>query len=439
MQLTRRSFVLLLFSIILMGLGDLWRGFAWLGLVAVLVISVLMLVDWRLTPNAEVWSLQREHDERLSLATWNRISVHIYLRHSPRSLSIWLRDEVPPTFGIRETDRVLSGSVVGGDVRTLHYRVRPPRRGDYSFGDLHLRWKSVLGLFRQQASFPAAETVKVYPNLVDVRKYDLLVRQNRLWELGLRKARVLGGGTEFERLREYFPDDEYRRINWKATARRGKPISMEFETERSQNLVAMLDIGRMMRSPVGDVARLDFAINAVLLLAFVATQKGDRVGALTFADVVQTWLAPRTGRGQFLRMLETLYSVEGQPVEPDYNRAFQYFSTRQRKRSLVLVFTDFTASFSTDSLVAHMSLLRRRHLPLLITIGDPSIHRLARQPITDSATLYQRTVAEQLLDERKLILERLQRLGVLTLDVPADKLSVAVIDKYLELKSRALI
>src|SRR5262249_42806038 len=151
---------------------------------------------------------------------------------------------------------------------------RPPRRGDYQFGNLHLRWNSILGLLRRQATFPAVAPVKVYPNLVDVKKYDLLLRKNRLWELGLRTTRIFGSGTEFERLRDYLPDDEYRRVNWKATARRGKPISVEYETERSQNIMALLDIGRMMRSPVGDVAKLDYAINAVLLLAFVAAQKG---------------------------------------------------------------------------------------------------------------------------------------------------------------------
>jgi uncharacterized protein (DUF58 family) len=281
--------------------------------------------------------------------------------------------------------------------------------------------------------------VKVYPNLVDVRKYDLLLRKNRLWELGLRNAKIFGSGTEFERLRDYQPDDEYRRINWKATARRSKPISIEYESERSQNIVALLDIGRMMRSPVGDVAKLDYAINAVLLLAYVAAQKGDKVGVLTFADRVNAWLMPRGGKGQFQRLLETLYSVEGQAVEPDYNAAFGYFAARQSKRSLVLVFTDLTGSITTDALVAQLALLRQRHLALLVTLRDPTVQQLARQQIVDSASLYQRTVAERLLDERRLVLERLQRRGVQTLDVAADELSVAVINRYLELKARTMI
>ena len=250
---------------------------------------------------------------------------------------------------------------------------------------------------------------------------------------------VFGSGTEFERLREYRPDDEYRRINWKATARRGKPISIEYETERSQSIVALLDIGRMMRSPIGDVAKLDYSINAVLLLAYVAARKGDKIGLLTFADEVQTWLAPGGGKRQFQRMLEQLYAVEGEAVEPDYDVAFGYFAAHQSKRSLVVVFTDLTGSISTRSLVAQMARLRRRHLALLVTVRDPTIQRLARQDVLDSTMLYQRTVAEQLMEERRLVMDQLQRQGVLTLDVAADELSAAVINRYLNLKARTML
>jgi uncharacterized protein (DUF58 family) len=329
---------------------------------------------------------------------------------------------------------LLTGHVTPAEERVFVYRVRPPRRGDYAFGDLYLRWSSVLGLLRCQGRFPASGPVKVYPNLMDVRKYDVLLRKNRLWELGLRMARVPGSGNEFERLRDYQPDDEYRRINWKATARRGKPISIEYQTERSQNLLAVLDVGRMMRSPVGDVAKLDYAVNAVLLLAFVATQRGDRMGLLTFADRPLSWLAPAGGKGQFYRMLELLYAVQAQPIEPDYRAAFSYLAAQQHKRSLVLVFTDLTGSLAAEALPAHMSSLRRQHLALLVTVADPTVNRLAHQSVWNSATMYERTVAGQLLDERRLALDRLHHLGVLTLDVAADELSVAVINRYLELK-----
>ena len=422
---THRLLILLLFAAVLVAFTDRASLAWWLAGGWLVVVLALVLSDWRLTPRPEEWAVNRAHDERLSLATSNQITVTLRLRRGLRPVPVWVRDVTPASFRIADESRVLAVTVEPHLPVTLHYDLWPPRRGRYDFGDLYLRWESSLGLFRRQARYPAAETVKVYPNLVDVRKYDLLLRKNRLWELGVRRTRLRGAGSEFERLRDYQPDDEFRRIHWPATARRGRPISIEYETERSQNILALLDIGRVMRSPVGDVAKMDYAINAVLLLAYVATGKGDRVGMLTFAERVESYLAPRSGKGQFQRMLESLYAVQGAAVEPDYNAAFAYLARQKARRSLVVVFTDLTGN-PTEALVTGLIRLRRQHLPLLVTIADPTVTHLARLPVTDSTSLYDRTVAETVLAER-----RLARFGVLTLDVAADELSVAVINRYL--------
>jgi len=433
-QLTHRAWIILLTGAPLLALwarGNPWGSIA---LLWGLFVGAIFLADWRLGLHNNDWEITRHHDERLSLATENPITIRARLRRGGRSIQIWVRDEPPPSFHYLEKTYLLQSMATPHQEVVLQYRVYPPRRGNYYFGDLHIRWATPLGLWHRQITVPAAEPVKVYPNLVDVRKYDLLLRKNRLWELGLRNSRLRGAGTEFERLRDYLPDDEYRRINWKATARRGKPISIEYETERSQNIVVLLDIGRMMRSPVGDVAKLDYAINAILLLAYVAAQKGDKVGLLAFADNVERWIAPRSGKAQFHRMLEQLYAIESLAVESNYHNAFRYFATRQHKRSLVLLFTDLTGSVSNNDLLAQMSRLRRGHLPLLVTMRDPTVQWMAHQPVNDSPSLYQRTIAEQLLDERQLTLEQLSHRGALTVDVPADQLSLAVIKRYLSLK-----
>jgi uncharacterized protein (DUF58 family) len=443
LQPTLRALILVIAVALLVGLSTLWDG---LGIAAALLgglSAALLLADWRLSARPDDWLLHRQHDNRLSLAADN--SIHIQVQHRRtaeqirRPIQIWVRDTPPPLFYLHPDDRILTATLAPGSRTELSYRVRPPRRGDYIFGDLYIRWQSYLGLFRRQTRIPAAGPVKVYPNLADVHKYDLLDKRNQLWELGLRNARRFGSGAEFERLREYQPDDEYRRIHWKATARRHTPIVMEYETERSQNILALLDIGRMMRSPVGDIAKLDYAINAVLLLAYVALRKGDRVGLLTFADAPQTWVPPRGGKAQFQRMLEQLYTVESQPIEPNYTDAFAYLAAKQSKRSLILVFSDLTGDIGAQSLFAHMAHLQKRHLTLLITLRDPTIQALARQTIGSTHDVYRRTVAEQLLDERRLLLERLQRQGVLTLDAPASELSAHVINRYLELKARTLL
>jgi uncharacterized protein (DUF58 family) len=317
--------------------------------------------------------------------------------------------------------------------------VTPAQRGDYEWGDINLRYPSTLGTFTRQARYPAAQTVRVYPNVLDVRKYDLLARKGLLTELGLRNAKVFGAGTEFERLRDYTPDDEFRRINWKATARRNKPIAVEYETERSQHVICVIDTGRLMRPPIGQIQKLDYAINAALLTSYVASLRGDQIGLLTFADEVGAYLAPRKGRSQFYTMLELLYNVQGEPVESDYSRALAYLSVKNKRRSLIVVFSDLVTLDAAQPLIAHMSRLAQRHLPLLVIMNDPNIVRLAAPQPESSAAVYERAVAEQLLDERRVILDTLHRAGVLTLDVPADKLSVAVINKYLELKTRGTL
>ena len=439
MQLTRRALWLLSPAVILFAAAT-WWGWASLLAIGWLVIwAAMLMADWRMTPGTAAWSLSRHHDERLSLAAPNRIVVRVLRRGKGATLPIWVRDDFPTSFGLEDGPHILASVSVPGQVAEVAYTVRPPRRGDYRFGDVHLRWQSTLGLLLRQATFATAAPVKVYPNLVDIKKYDLLLRRNRLWELGLRATRVLGRGSEFERLRDYSPDDDYRRINWQATARRGKPISVEFETERSQTVIALLDTGRMMRSPVGEIAKLDYAINAVLMLGYVAAQKGDRVGLLAFDDAPHTWVAPRSGKGQFHRLLAQLYAVESQPVEPDYTAAIAYVATKQAKRSLVLLFSDLTGALYTQTLAAQLAHLQRRHLVVLVTLRDPTVQAMARQSVEDSRALYQRTVAERLLAERQMTLEQLQRQGVLTLDVPADDLSIAVINRYMELKARELI
>jgi uncharacterized protein (DUF58 family) len=438
MFLTRRALLLLLLAAPFLVMGTWAPALEWVAAGYALLVLVLVAVDWRLAGPASQFEATRTHDSKLSLGAENPVNLRVTRRPGERTTAaptpLWVRDEPPEEF-IIET-RILDGELPACGAWEGVYHLRPLRRGDYTFGELNLRWQGPLGLVIRQGRQELAVPVRVYPNLLDVRRYDLMLRQNRLQELGLRHARLPGQGTEFERLREYRPDDEYRRINWKATARRHRPITVEYQTERSQNIVTVLDTGRMMQSPVADIAKLDYAVNAVLLLSYVATGLGDKVGMLTFADEVGQYLRPQAGRGQFYRMLELLYRVEAEPVEPDYQRALGYLALQQRKRALIVIFTDLSGGASLQALLNHVALLARTSLPLVVTISDPDVHAAAHQTPTDSQTVYQRAAAAQLLQERRIALESLERHGVLTLDVPANQLSLAVIDRYLSLKQR---
>jgi uncharacterized protein (DUF58 family) len=436
MHLTLRAVLLLLIATPLLIAASWLPSLIWVASGYLILVLALLIGDWRLAGNARRFDLTRTHDARLSLGVDNAIQLTVENR-SGRPAQIAIRDEPPVAFPV---DRHVQTGVVAAHQRWAgHYQVRPLRRGNYSFGDLNLRWQGPLGLVVRQARYPRSEPVKVYPNLLDVRRYDLLLQRNRLQELGLRNSRRFGEGSEFERLREYLPDDEYRRIDWKATARRNRPITVEYQTERSQNVIAVIDVGRMMQAPVAQMAKLDYVINAVLLLAYVATGKGDKMGMMSFAREVRHYLQPRQGRGQFYRMLELLYGVEAEAVEPDYQQALTYLAHKQRKRALVVIFTDISGGAGIEALIANVSVLARHSLPLVVTISDPDVVTAAQQPPTDSATTYQRAAAAQLLDERQLALDRLRRNGVLVLDTPANQLSIAVINRYLELKARTML
>jgi uncharacterized protein (DUF58 family) len=438
MQPTVRGILLFLLA------APLLAATAWIAalrpaaVVFLLLALALLALDWYMAGDVSGFTVTRRHDSRLSLGGQNAITLHLE-NDQGRPIDFWLRDEPPDAFEIDRDNGILSGQVAARGRWQGSYRVRPLRRGDYRFGDLNLRWRGPLGLVVRQGRIPAAGPVKVYPNLLDVRRYDLLLHRNRLQGLGLRQARRYGEGTEFERLREYLPDDEYRRIDWKATARRQRPVTIEYQTERSQNVIAVMDVGRMMQSPVAHMAKLDYVVNAVLLLAYVATGKGDKVGLMTFADDVLHFVQPRQGRGQFYRMLDMLYGIAAQPVEPNYRQALSYLALKQRKRSLVVIFTDLSGGVSMNQLISHVSMLARRTLPLVVTISDPDIHAAARERPSDSLTVYRRAAAAQLLDERRIALEQMARQGVLTLDVPANQLSIAVINRYLELKARTML
>jgi uncharacterized protein (DUF58 family) len=409
-------------------------------------LLALLMLDRKRAGSVRQFRVERVHDAKFSLGAANHVTVRVQSR-AARVLTLIVRDEAPYLF-VGADRATLKTALAPAESLDLSYTLRPLRRGDYSFGDLNLRWTSPLGFFIRQAVVPAASPVKVYPNLHEIRKYDLLARRDQLAEVGVHDARLRGEGTMFESLREYTTDDAYRSINWKATARLARPISTDYEPERNTRLIVAVDVGRTMRSPIRvdgadgaawQMAKVDFVVNSVLLFSYVATLKGDQVGLLVFADQVQFYLPPRAGRGHFQKLLEAMYALESQPVEADYGRAFNYLSSQNKKRSLTVMFTDLSGLRASEALQQYMPRLAPRHVPLLVTIRDPALDQETQQRPHDSDRVYRRAVAEQLVAERRLLLENLQRQGVWTLDVSAEKLSMALVNRYLELKAQHFV
>jgi uncharacterized protein (DUF58 family) len=316
------------------------------------------------------------------------------------------------------------------------YHLTPRYRGEARFEDAFLRVEGWLRLTTRDYRLPARESVPVYPNLLQLREYDLLRHRGRIQLMGFRQLRLRGQGTEFESLREYTPDDEFRRIDWKATARRGKPIVRDYQTERSQNVVLLLDAGRTMLAEVEGKRKFDAVLNAALMLAYVAVQMDDKVGALVFADEVDLFSPPQRGKAQVGKLVDALHDAEPRMVESDYLYATTYLAKRWRKRSLIALFTDLIDPDASRMVLHAVGALRRQHLCVVITVADPRLHRWSQQSLDTPSDLYRRAVALQTLNDRMAAIRALERMGVHCIDTEPDTLVAALVNHYLQVKAR---
>lgn len=425
----------------LLAMGALWFVFAliwvpffWLGLFYNLFLIALVLVDRSLLGSAEQVTVEREFNEPLSLGAANLI--HIEVEHSGTTpLQLEMRDEPPLDFAVDK--RLLKFRVSAGRKREVSYHVTPHKRGLYKFGDLHVRYSSPFQLLVLQKEYAQEQEARVYPNMLEAKKHRLLAHRNQLRQMGLRVSRHRGTGLEFESLREFVPDDEFRRVDWKASARRGSLVTREYTVERSRNLVMMIDCGRVMAALDGDLTKLDHSVNAAMLLTYASVQHDDRVGLLTFADDVIDYLPPGRGKGQMDTIVDKLYGVQAEAIEPDYRRAMLFMSHRLSKRSLIVLFTDLVDPDSSHRLIRNLSILCRKHLVLCVAIRELDWdQRMISAPRSDD-DLYRQAVAISVLEDRRRALLQLASTGALTLDATQKDLSIEVLNRYLKIKHEA--
>jgi uncharacterized protein (DUF58 family) len=424
------------------GIGLLSLG--WLS-PAVLYLTVLYdvgliaaaMADYLLSEKAGAFRVDREMEERFAMGAENEVTIKITNR-ARRPVTFIVKDEYPPQMEL-VSPREAQLTVPAGRSRGWRYSLLPTARGKYGLGNTVIRFRSRLGLLWSQQSYPTARDVKVYPDIREAKKHEIYAHRNRRPEPGLRRMRVRGQGREFESLREFVIGDEIRHISWAATARRGKLITRQYTIERSQNIVVLLDTGRLMTARIGKLTKLDHAVNATLSIGYVAAAGGDNVGLVAFSRRVVSYLPPRRGRDQINRLMEALYGLEPQMIEPSYKRAFNFFDVNCHRRSLVVILTDLVDREASAELLAHTSQLVPRHLPLIITIGDTDLRELVRAEPASAADVYRQGVAEEILRQREEALTRIRHAGGLALDLPAGRLSLELVGKYLEVKERGLL
>ena len=429
----------------------LWAIAIGAGLIALSVVSpVLVLLailyhaglvavvarDLALLPGRRGFTARRTMPEPFSLGEHEEVRVAV-TNPAAAGLLARLADHAPDDLHPRP--RELEGVFDARGSVTVAYRTSSPRRGAYRFGALDLQVARRDGWLRRQVRIPLDHEVAVFPNVVAIKRIQLTLRRGLRALVGQRRARPPGASTAFAGLRDYVRGDDVRRISWTATARRDRPVMVEVEAERGQQVMIALDCGRLMTAPAGDLVKLDHAVNAALMLAWVAQAFGDRVGLMTFDDRVTNFIKPERGSAQLHVITEALYAITASYVEPDFGHAMTHLALRIGRRSMVVVLTDLQDPNASRELVAHCLRLAARHLVLVVAMSDPEVLAARDAPVTTSARAYQWAATEEFVASRRESFELLRRGGVLGLDVVAGNLSPALVERYLELKERALL
>jgi uncharacterized protein (DUF58 family) len=315
----------------------------------------------------------------------------------------------------------------------------PMRRGRFQVGNVAIRATTRLGLLARIIRLPLSAETVVVPSLANVRRFRLLAMQHRLQDVGVRALRRRGEGRSFAGLREYVPGDDPRNIDWKSTARHQRMMLREFTIERSQTVITLVDCGRAMTQMAGEFARIEHVLSAALLLTDVAAVSGDQVGVLAFDDAVRAFVPPQRGRAALGAVREALSGIDASLSEPDYATAFRMLALRQRRRALVVFFTDVMDARASRSLVAFLGRAAVRHAVVVVAIRNDALLTAAQAPAASAGGVYLSAAAEELVLEREEALARMRRAGVTVLDVAAPQMATAVVNRYLEIKARGLI
>jgi uncharacterized protein (DUF58 family) len=350
-----------------------------------------------------------------------------------RGLRVRVADELAPSLGAT-TRRVRVVVPFGGRVMAAT-RIRPGRRGRFAPAEVVVRVEGPLGLVARQGRRRVPGVLRVYPPFDSRDEAELRVDKARILEVGLRSAQGRGGGTEFDSLREYGVDDEFRRIDWAATARSGKAIVRTYRAERNQTVLLLLDSGRTMAGRVADVPRLDHAIDAVMMLTSLATRLGDRAGLVAFDREVRAVVGPGHARDQLSRVTEAMYQLQPLLVESDYRGAFAETLTRFRRRAMLVVLTELAEQAVAETLLPALPLIARDHLVVVASVADPEVRGWASATPVEPGAAYRKAAAVAALADRRRTVARLRGLGAVVVDAPPGRLAPDLADAYLRVKA----
>jgi uncharacterized protein (DUF58 family) len=422
----------------LAALGYVWPV-AWdLAGIGALLLVLVMLVDVLATVRAlgGRLSVLREFPRVVTVAR-PRDGAHIVFNRSALAVRLRVYEDHNPLI-TKEAQVKWERLAPGREIR-LPLRVTFQRRGEQELGGAGLRALAGFGLWIVQYRQEWRQRIRVYPLIEELTKGDLFAHRRRLWGMGQHQSRKFGRGTEFDRLREYSPDDEYRLINWKATARAGKPVVNQMQVEQSRDLLLLLDCGRLMNTEIGGRPRLDRYLDAAAHLAYLALGQKDRVGLLAFDQQVRRWIPPGHRARQLDNLIDAMFDLQPQFVESDYAAAVSELKHRQHKRGMVVLFTELIDSVSSKRAIANLSRLAKTHLPVIVILDDPAVPGLALREAEVPEDAFIKAAAEQFMAEKRRTLQALRNSGCFIVNTAAERLNTDLVNQYLAVKARNLL
>lgn len=401
-----------------------------------LALVILVFVELFLLYHERGMMASRTLSERFSNGDDNEVNIRVESIYSfPVRLEII--DEIPPVFQRR--DVLFRLKLAMGEGKNIRYKLRPTKRGVYSFGHVRVFASTPIGLVQRRFTLCQPCDVKVYPSYLMLTRYELLAMSNNLAEMGIKKIRKVGNHTEFEQIKDYVSGDDFRLINWRATARTSRLMVNVYQDERSQQVFNIIDKGRVMQQAFRGMTYLDYAINASLVLSYIAMRKEDKAGVVTFSDHFEDFVPASRRTGHMQNILEMLYRQQTRFAESDYSALVAEVNQHITKRSLLILYTNFANRISMERQLPYLLQLNRRHRLLVVFFEDHEVKDYLATRSESDEEYYRHVVAEQFAYEQRLIVSSLKQRGILALLTTPEALSVDVLNKYLEIKTRELL
>jgi uncharacterized protein (DUF58 family) len=405
--------------------------------ILLIAIAFLLISDTAvLFANKNGITAFRNTPNRLSNGDENEIKLFLENRFT-FTVKCEIIDEIP--FEFQKRDLLFNVLLEPGREKIFSYHLKPVKRGEYNFGKTNIYTASPIGFVKRRFTFEGEKTVPVYPSFIQMKKYELMAISDRLTEAGVKRIRRIGHSIEFEHIKEYVRGDDYRTINWKATARKANLMVNHFEDERSQQVYSIIDIGRVMKMPFGGMSLLDYAINTSLVISSIAMQKYDKAGIVTFSNKVSSLLPADRQARHMQKIQEILYNQKTDYLESDFEILASTFLRKISHRSLILLYTNFETLNALQRQLAYLRRLARSHLVIIIFFVNTELYELINKPARNTEEIYHKTIAEKFAFEKRLIVKELARYSIQSVLSTPQNLSVNTINKYLELKARGLI